>query len=113
VHIPISIYLGWITVATVVNVAIALYSLNWNGWGIAAPVWTAIMVVVSAAIAGVIAIQRHDIAYPLVIVWALIAIAIRQMNTPLIAVTAVIAAIGLTLLSLGLNLKISHLSANR
>jgi hypothetical protein len=99
IHIPISIYLGWITVATVVNVAIALYSINWNGWGITPPVWTVIMMIVSTAIASLVYIQRHDVAYTLVIVWALVAISIRQIDIPLIAVAGVVTAIGLTLLS--------------
>jgi hypothetical protein len=99
-HIPISIYLGWITVATVVNVAIALYSLNWNGGIVPPSVWTAIMMVASAAIAALIIRQRHDIAYALVLVWASIAIAVRHLNTPLIAITGVVMAIALTLLSL-------------
>jgi len=105
IHIPISIYLGWITVATVVNVASALYSLNWNGWGLAPPIWTVIMMLVSTAIATLVTIQRHDTAYTLVIVWALVAIAIRQMNTPVIAVTGVAMAISLTLLLLVIKLK--------
>lgn len=100
IDIPISLYLGWITVATVVNVALALYSLNWNGWGIAPSIWVVIMMSVSAAIATYITIQRHDIAYTLVIVWAFVAIAIRQMETPVIAVAGVVMAIALALLSL-------------
>ena len=39
VRVPISIYLGWITVATVANVTSLLYYLNWDGFGIAAEVW--------------------------------------------------------------------------
>jgi hypothetical protein len=97
---PISIYLGWITVATVVNIAIALYSLNWNGWGVAPAVWTVIMMLVSAAIATYVALQRHDTAYTLVIVWALAAIAIRHWTMPLIALTGGGLAIGLVLLLL-------------
>jgi hypothetical protein len=105
IHIPISIYLGWITVATVVNVAIALYSLNWNGWGITPSVWTVVMAIVSTAIAAFVTIQGADIAYTLVIIWALVAIAIRQMNTPLIAVTGGVLAVALTLLLLVIKLK--------
>ncbi len=99
IHIPISLYLGWITVATVVNVAISLYSLNWDGWGIAPTVWAVVMIVVSAAIAIFVTTQRHDIAFSLVVVWALIAIAVRQMDTPLIAITGVVMAIALILIS--------------
>lgn len=105
IHIPISIYLGWITVATVVNVAFMLYSLNWNGWSIASPVWTFIMMMVSAVITTIIIIQRHDIAYTLIIVWAFVAISIRQINIPLIAAGGVVMAIALILLSLVIELK--------
>ena len=100
IHLPISIYLGWISVASIVNVATGLYSLNWDGWGIAPSVWTVVMMTTASVIAAVISIQRRDTAYVLVIVWALVAIAIRQANTPLIMVTGWVLAIVL----MGLNL---------
>jgi len=100
VHIPLSIYLGWISVATIVNVALVLYNLGWNGWGISPEVWTAIALVAGAAIAATVCIQRIDIAFVLVIVWAFIAIAVRQANIPLIAITAEGLAIALVLLLL-------------
>jgi TspO/MBR family len=100
IHIPISIYLGWITVASVVNVAIALYSINWNGWGMTSTLWTVMMMIVSASIAALMTIQRHDTAYRLVIVWALVAIAIRQIDMPLIAMTGTVLAIVLILVNL-------------
>jgi hypothetical protein len=51
-----------------VNVAIGLYSLKWDGWGIAPSVWTVVMMTIAAVIAAAISIQRHDTAYVLVIV---------------------------------------------
>jgi hypothetical protein len=104
IHLPISIYLGWISVATIVNVAIGLYSLKWDSWGIAPSVWTVVMMAIAAVIAIVISIQRHDTAYVMVIVWALVAIAIRQANTPLIAMTGWGLAIALTVLNLATEL---------
>ncbi|MDX2215449.1 MAG: hypothetical protein SFY66_19455 [Oculatellaceae cyanobacterium bins.114] len=95
VQIPISVYFGWITVATVVNVATALYSVGWRGGGISSDVWTVILLGVSAAIAGVIAIRHQDLAYVLVIVWAFVAIAVRQWGIPFIAIPAIGLAIGL------------------
>lgn len=88
VHIPLSIYLAWISVATIVNVALVLYDVGWSGWGISAPAWTAIALVVGAVITAIATLQRADIAYTLVIVWAFVAIAVRQVNRPLIAITA-------------------------
>ncbi len=96
---PISVYLGWLSVASIVNVAIGLYSLKWDGWGIAPTVWTVVMMAIAAMIAAVVSIQRHDTAYVLVIVWALVAIAIRQANTSPIAVTGW----GLAIVLMGLN----------
>jgi hypothetical protein len=100
IHIPISLYLGWITVATVVNVAIALFSLNWNGWGISATLWTVLLMLISTALGSFVAVQRRDTAYTLVIVWALVAIVIRHQNIPLIAITGGLLAMSLTLLLL-------------
>lgn len=87
-HIPFSIYLGWISVATIVNVALALYNVNWQGFGIAPPVWTVIMMAIAAVLGILVALRHRDVAYPLVIVWALIAIAVRQLDSVLIAATA-------------------------
>ena len=81
-----------------VNVASTLYVSEWDGWGIPATAWTVLMMVISAAIACHIYSERHDVAYVLVIVWALLGIAIRQVNIPLIAVTGVVATIALLLL---------------
>lgn len=97
VQVPFSIYLGWISVATIVNVALALYSQNWNG-GISAEIWTVILMLVAAIIGGLINLRRQDAAYPLVIVWALIAIAVKQAGIPLVATAATVLAIGLGLL---------------
>ncbi len=36
VHLPFSIYLGWVTVASIANTTIVLDYLQWDGWGLAA-----------------------------------------------------------------------------
>ncbi|HAA29040.1 MAG TPA: hypothetical protein DCE56_16785 [Cyanobacteria bacterium UBA8553] len=98
VHIPLSIYLAWISVATIVNVALTLYNLGWNGWGISPQVWSTIALFAGAAIAAIVSIQRADIAFTLVIVWAFVAIAVRQAAQPLIAIAASGLAIALLVL---------------
>ena len=97
-HLPFSLYLGWISVATVVNVASALYSANWQGWGISATAWTVIMLLVSATIAAIVALRQADIAFTLVFVWAYIAIAVRQAANPTIWITAIVLSIVLVAL---------------
>jgi hypothetical protein len=98
VHVPFSIYLAWISVATIVNIASALYISGWDGWGISAEGWTAIMLIVGAMIAAMVTIQRADIAFTLVFIWAYVAIAIRQLDDPSIWITAVVAVIVLAVL---------------
>ena len=102
VHRPVSLYLGWITVASIVNVALALYAHNWTGWGIAPSIWTMGLMMISAIIAAVITLQRRDLVFTGVIVWALVAISLRQMTEPLIWITGAIAVSVLVLLVLGL-----------
>lgn len=82
---PISIYLGWISVATIVNVAIALFSIQWGGWGLSDLAWTVIMMGIAALLGIWLLLERADTAFALVLVWALVAIAIKHLTQPLIA----------------------------
>ncbi len=88
VRVPFSIYLGWITVATIANVTDLLDYLHWSGWGIRPEVWAVIMLIAGAIITSLVLLTRGDIAYGLVIVWAFIGIAVKQAATPLVANTA-------------------------
>ena len=88
VHLPFSIYLGWITVATIANVTATLAYYRWDGWGIAPEMWAVIMIVVGAAIALATSLPRRDAAFMLVIVWAFAGIGVKQAATPLVANTA-------------------------
>jgi hypothetical protein len=47
VHLPFSIYLGWITVATIANITAVLWLANWDGFGIGPEIWTAIILAVA------------------------------------------------------------------
>jgi tryptophan-rich sensory protein len=87
-HVPFSVYLGWITVATIANASYVLYDANWDGFGLSGAVWAAIMLVVATAVTLTIIATRRDIAYAVVIVWALVGIVVKQSATPLVAVTA-------------------------
>ncbi|MDI6799474.1 MAG: hypothetical protein QMD53_02170 [Actinomycetota bacterium] len=62
-----SIYLGWISVATIANVSVLLLSLGWNGFGISAESWTVLMIA-AATILGLLAVKlKGDIFYALAI----------------------------------------------
>ena len=88
VRVPFSIYLGWITVATIANATSLLDYLSWGGWGLAPAAWAAVMLVAATAIASAVSLTRGDIAYIVVIVWAFVGIAVKHSGTPLVATTA-------------------------
>jgi len=93
VDIPFSVYLGWITVATVANVSDYLYLIQWNGFGIAPQVWAVIMIVVASLLGALMTVLRRDSAYVFVLVWSFLGIGVKQAAAPLVANTAWAAAI--------------------
>lgn len=84
VNLTFSVYLGWITVATIANITDALYARNWNGFGIDGAVWAAILIIVAGVVASVNMFTRKDLAYSLVIIWALVGIAAKFPNLSII-----------------------------
>jgi hypothetical protein len=87
VRVPISVYLGWITVATVANVTELLDYLKWNGFGLPAYLWFLVVLVAVLVIATLMSVNRKDIAYTLVILWALAGVAYKNSADPLLWVT--------------------------
>lgn len=77
-RVPFSIYLGWITVATVANVSSVLDYVKWDGFGIAPEIWMGIVLAAVLVITILMNFTRKDIAYTLVILWALAGIGVKQ-----------------------------------
>ena len=75
---PFSIYLGWITVATIANVTAFLVNINWNGFGLSDIFWTIAVIIVGLIITLYILLKRKDIAYSLVITWSYFGIIIKR-----------------------------------
>jgi len=97
VKLTFSIYLGWISVATIANISQVLYFINWGGWGISAAAWAVIMLAIATVLGLLMLWQEKDSAYTLVLVWAFVGIAFSQADTALVANTAWVTA---TLLAL-------------
>jgi hypothetical protein len=87
-HVPFSIYLGWITVATVANTAVYLVSMGFDGGFLSPAVWTVIMLLVATALGLIILRRWRDVAYAAVLVWAFIGIAVNQSGVTLVSWTA-------------------------
>jgi benzodiazapine receptor len=93
VDVPFSVYLGWISVATIANVTDLLYFVNWNGFGIAPEVWAVIMLIVASVVGVLMALTRRDSAFLFVFAWSFAGIAAKQAATPMVANTAWVAAL--------------------
>lgn len=92
VHIPFSIYLGWITVATIANITDVLYYIGWNGAPLPPEIWATLLLAAVVVITALVLFTRRDIAFALVIIWASIGIAIKQSSVPLVPTAAWITA---------------------
>lgn len=98
VHLPFSVYLGWITIASIADVAVTLTAYNWDGFGISHEVWAIIVVAVALVITMLMLGIRKDVAYALVVIWALVGIGINQSGNQnvllLTQISSVLVAIG-------------------
>ena len=83
---PFSLYLGWISVATIANVTAVLDYLRWNQWGLSEEVWMGLLLAVVALLSFAIAWLRRDIIYLLVITWALAGIAVKHGAVTAVAI---------------------------
>lgn len=91
---PVSIYLGWITVATMAN--FAAYSINSNLGGSfgMSPLWVIMMIVVATVVYLLYIYFRNLREAAIVGVWALTAIAAEQWNVSAsVAYAAIIASV--------------------
>lgn len=93
--IPFSIYLGWITVATIANVTALLVNIGWNGFGLSPIFWTILVIVVATIITLLIIFTRQDVFFPLVIEWAFLGIILKRVRIDAAEFTNLIVALGI------------------
>ncbi len=80
VTLPFSLYLGWISVATVANVSAWLVGISWAGAGISPFAWTVLMVVIATLLGIVAAGGFRDFPFGAVIMWALLGIWLKHRD---------------------------------
>lgn len=101
VNLPFSIYLGWISVATIANATTLLNFWGWTG-GIGGEAWTILLLLVGLGLGAAFKLGRGDNAYLLVLVWAFSGIAIKHADTPVVTIAAwIVTALVAALLLVG------------
>jgi len=103
VHLPFSVYLGWITIATIANATALLVNIGWNAWGLGEQFWAVAVIIVGIAIAISVLFTRKDIFYCLVVDWALLGILLKRLSDTTMSDqnVVIVAIVGLVVVSSG------------
>ena len=102
-HLPFSVYLGWITIATIANLTALLVDINWGRWGLSEQFWAVAVIIVGIAIALSVLFSRKDIFYSLVVDWALLGILLKRLSVTTVPDQGVVVVtiVGLVLITGG------------
>ncbi len=77
---PFSLYLGWISIATIANITVLLVDNNIQPLNISPATWTIIMIAVAALLSVTVLLVKRNIVFALVICWALYGIIIKRTH---------------------------------
>jgi hypothetical protein len=100
VRVPFSIYLGWISVATMANATALIFFLGYHPTGQVARIFTAVLLGVGVVLAGLMSWIRKDIAYPIVIIWAFVGLGVKWLGVyPSVVIVSFVAS-GIILLDM-------------
>lgn len=64
------IYTGWLFIATVLNVAVALVKIKWEGFGISPEIWAGVILIVAILLVFVVLQSNKNVVFPLPVAWA-------------------------------------------
>jgi translocator protein len=102
VNVTWTVYLGWITVATITNAAVVLAAAGFDGAGLEPATWAAGVLGAGIAIGGWWLATRRAVAYGIVLAWAYLGIAVKEQATEIVAGTALLGAAAFAALVLGI-----------
>jgi hypothetical protein len=78
--VPFSLYLGWITIATIANITTLLVDIEWNGAGLSETFWTVTMIGAGTLIGLLMIYLKNNIIFAMVGVWAFYGIYLKKPN---------------------------------
>jgi len=93
---PFSLYLGWISVATIANTSVLLYSLGVTRMGVTPEFWAIFMLLVAYILTIAMIELRHDWVFTFVVIWAAIGIGVKNSPSAVLSIATIIVAVGLT-----------------
>ena len=106
VNLLFSVYLGWISIATIANITALLVSIHWNGFGIPPVFWTCAVIAVGAALTMLMLFLRNDVFYSLVVLWAFTGIMLKRSAAGGFESQVVLAAAAISMLAIAIGIII-------
>jgi hypothetical protein len=94
-QVPASLYLAWISVATMANITAFLVSQGVTGGalGIGAQLWSALLVVIAGLVGTFFLLRYRDYAFATVLLWAFLGVYLARPDTLLVAVGVITGAV--------------------
>ena len=101
--VPTSLYLGWISVATIANVTAWLVSVGDRNslWGIGAQTWAALLIGAATLIGAFLLERKRDWVFGAVLAWSFYGVYLARPGAAVLAVVIVAAVAALVLAYLG------------
>ena len=114
-RLPFSLYLAWISVATVANTTAVLVGYRWNGFGLSPQFWTVLVLAVITILTLIFILRKRDLLFGLTAIWALSGILYKRVQDTASADRAVetAAVAALFVLLLAVILRIASRPAER
>ena len=100
VQLPFRLYFAWVSVATILNATIVLSTLQWNRFGLSETTWAIMLLFGSTILSIMVSYVKRDIVFPIVFIWAYIAIAVQQQGVKAVYYNALFHALLLSLFTL-------------
>lgn len=88
-----SIYLGWVGLATILNLSIWLDALGWTGAPFTGPLWAAIMLGVACSLYLYLSLSQRDAAIIGVLSWASLGIAIKNQAEQIVWIAGLLVCV--------------------
>jgi hypothetical protein len=79
-QVPLSLYFGWIIIATVANISSALVGADWGGFGLSDGAWAVIIIAMATLVVTFVVISRRNPVVGLVGIWALYGIILKHQE---------------------------------
>lgn len=89
ISFPVQLYLGWISVATIANIAAWLSVNEWSAFGVAEDVWVVIMTVIALVLAMVMIFRERSYVFAAVVGWAAFGLYVKFFTNDMIAMIGV------------------------